>query len=62
MTDKRRVHEFVVSVVVPDGMTTVQMVDVIRRLVVAGAPTYFSELGAVRVRHVPKVGKPRKGG
>lgn len=72
---KRGVHEFVVAVEIPDGVTTGDMVDYIREAVGCWAKTadpggnddpgdrlFNLDTESVRVRHVVKRAKPRKGG
>lgn len=68
MADKRRAHEFVVSLVVPEGVTIPEMAEYVRAAVACWAGSkdpdsaiYDLDKAAVRVRHVRK-DKPRKGG
>lgn len=65
----RRTHEFVVSVAIPEGVTTGDMTAYIEQAVRTWAgskspddPIYDLDRASVKVRHVRKAAKPRKGG
>lgn len=68
MADKRRKHEFIVTVDIPEGVTVSEMAGYIERAVALWDGGEYESVGPpvprheVRVRHVQKTRAARKGG